>query len=191
MPPQKKVSKSTATEHASGNATEHVTSGNATEHAIARWQALSWRSSKDCQHVIQVLLTLRAKATHQHLRVQRTLVQKSPPFFIPSREDTFFAVLQQEIITDMNLRDSIVDFLARWEAQHEASYRELLADSAVTREANVLLPKDLPMWRWIRSRLHGEMELIEEGTDCWTVHLIDKAESLLLKQVGRRYKAIA
>ena len=211
MPPQKKVSKNTVSEHATSTA--HATQGNAsgvdaqttegwsahrpstcdacsyiaTEHVIARWQALFWRNSKDCQHVIQGLLSLRAKGIHQHSQLQGILVQKLPPLFTPNQEDAFFAVLQQKTITDANLRDAIVDFLARWEAKHEASYRELLADSAVAREANVLLPKDLPMWRWIRSCLHGEMELIEEETSGWSIHLLPK--SLLSKQIVSRYKA--
>ena len=171
--------------NASGTATEHATSGNATEHVIARWQALFWRNSKDCQLVIQVLLSLRAKAIHQHSQLEGILVQKLPSLFTPTQEDAFFAVLQQETITDVNLRDSIVDFCARWEAKHEASYRELLADSAVAREANVLLPKDLPMWRWIRSRLHGEMELIEEETSGWTIHVLPN--SLFSIQIHSRY----
>ena len=173
--------------NAGGTATEHATSDNATEHVIARWQALLWRNSKDCQHVIQVLLSLRANAIHQHSQLRGILVQKLPPLFTPNQEHAFFAVLQQEIITDVNLRDSIVDFCARWGAQHEATYRELLADSAVAREANVLLPKDLPMWRWIRTRLHREIELIEEETDGWIIHVLPN--SLLLEQILSRYKA--
>ena len=173
--------------NASGTATEHATSGNATEHVIARWQGVFWRNSKDCQHVIQVLLSLRTKPMHQHSQLQGILVQNLPPLFTPNQEDAFVALLQQETITDVNLRDSIIDFCARWKAQHLASYRELLADSVVAREANVLLPKDLPMWRWMRTRLHGEIELIEEETGAWTIHVLPN--SLFLLQIVSRYKA--
>jgi len=89
----------------------------------------------------------------------------------------------------VKLRKSIVDFCARWGGEHEANYQELLADLAVAREANVLLPKDLPMWRWIRSRLHGEMELIEIETSGWTVVVLP--DSLLLEQVGSRYSLLS
>ena len=78
-----------------------------------------------------------------------------------TKTDAFFALLQQKNISDAILRDAIVDFLARWEGKHKATYRELLADSAVAQEANKLLPKDLPLWLWIRRCLHGEIELIE------------------------------
>ena len=154
---------------------------------IARWQAQFWRNNKDCQRVIQVLLSLRAKTIHQHSQLQGILAQQLPPLFIPNQEHAFFAVLQQETITNVNLRKSIVDFCARWETQHETRYQELLADSAVAREANVLLPIDLPMWQWIRSRLRGETELIEGETSGWTIHLLPN--SLLSKQIASRYKS--
>ena len=113
----------------SGIVTEHATSGNATEHVIARWQAQFWRNSKDCQHVIQVLLSLQAKAIHQHSRLQVILARQLPPLFTPNQEHAFFAVLQHKTITDVKLRESIVDFCARWGGEHEAGYQELLADS--------------------------------------------------------------
>ena len=131
--------------NSSGTGTAHATIGNATEHVIARWQAQFWRNSKDCQHVIQVLMSLQAKAIHQHSQLQVILTQQLPPLFTPNPEHAFFAVLQQETITDVKLRKSIVDFCARWGGEHEANYQELLADSAVAREANVLLPINLPL----------------------------------------------
>ena len=102
----------------SGIATEHAIDGNATEHVIARWQAQFWRNIKDCQHVIQVLLSLQANAIHQHSQLQGILAQQSPPLFTPNQEHAFFTVFQQETIINVNLRESIVDFCARWEAQH-------------------------------------------------------------------------
>ena len=184
---QKKMPRSNATEHASSTAAEHATRSNATEHAIVRWQAQVWRSSKDCQHVIQVLLSLQAKEAHQHLQVQNILVRNLPSFFVPSRAVAFLNLLQQKTITDVSLRDSLVDFLARWEFQHEASYQELLADTAVAREAHVLLPRDIPMCWWIKSRLHGEIDLVENERGTWTLRLLPK--SILLKQIVIRYKA--
>ena len=97
-------------ENAGGNATEHATSCNVTEHVIAKWQAMSWRGSKDCRHVIQVLLSLRARAIHRHSELEGVLVLYLPPLFTPTQEDAFFALLQQGTITDVNLRASIVDF---------------------------------------------------------------------------------
>ena len=136
---------------------EDASTADATEHAIARWQALFWCRSKDCHNVIQVQLFLRAKANHQ---IQGILAKWMPPFFTPSRADAFLALLHDGIVTDVNLRGAIVDFLARWPSQLYASYPDLLADSVVAREASILLPKDLPMWWWISKRLHEEM--IEE-----------------------------
>ena len=138
--------------------------------------------------MIQVLLSLQAKAIHQHSQLQVILTQQLPPLFTPNPEHAFFAVLQQETITDVKLRKSIVDFCARWGGEHEANYQELLADSAVAREANVLLPIDLPLWQWIGSRLHGEMELIEIETGGWTVVVL--SDSLISKQVVSRYPAL-
>ena len=136
--------------------------------------------------MIQVLLSLRANAIHQHAQLQGILVQQLPPYFTPNREDAFFAVLQHGFISDENLRDSIADFLAGWDGHNLASYQDLLADLAVAREVNVLVPKDIPMWRWIRNRLRGEMELIEDETlNGWTIHLLPK--SLLVKQVAHRF----
>ena len=165
-----------------------ATSGNDTEHVIARWNALFWRNSKDCHHVIQVLLSLRANAIHQHFGLQGILAQKLPSLFMPNHEDAFLAVLQEETITDAKMRDAVVDFCARWKCQHLASYRELLADLAVAQEANVLFPKNLPLWRWIRSRLHGEVELIGEEASGWTVSVLPN--SLLLMQITERFHRI-
>ena len=115
-----------------------------------------------------------------------------------TKTDAFFALLQQKNISDAILRDAIVDFLARWEGKHKATYRELLADSAVAQEANKLLPKDLPLWLWIRRCLHGEIELIEridliEEEKCeWLIRLPPK--TLLFHQLQCRcnsYKAMA
>ena len=174
-----------ATERASGTAIEHATSGNATRSAIARWRTLFWRSSIDRQHVTQVLLSLRANKIQHHWQLQEILVQQLPPLFTPNQEDAFFAMLQQETITDVNLRYSIVDFLARWEAPDMPTYQELLADSAVAQEATELLPKDVPLWQWIGRRLHGKAELIEKDTGLWTLHL--PPESPLTMQAASRY----
>ena len=171
------------------NATEQTAApGNVTEHVIARWQALAWRDSKDCKHVIQVLLALRT--VHQHSQLQGILAQTLPPFLTPNPEDAFIAVLQQGTITDVNLRDSIVDFFAKWRSERVATIRELLADPAVAREANVLWPFDFPMRRWITSRLRGDVELKEEEEEVctWTIHLTP--QSRLKKQIYRRYTEI-
>ena len=61
--------------------------GNATEHAIAKWQAFRWRKSKDCQHVIQVVLSLRANANHQNLKLEEILTRHLPQLFMPNTED--------------------------------------------------------------------------------------------------------
>ena len=47
---------------ARGSAADSTISGNATELAITKWQVMFWRKSKDCHHVIQMVLSLRAKS---------------------------------------------------------------------------------------------------------------------------------
>ena len=183
---------------------EDASTADATEHAIARWQALFWCRSKDCQHVIQVQLFLRAKANHQ---IQGILAKWMPPFFTPGRADAFLALLHDGIITDVNLRGAIVDFLARWPSQLYASYPDLLADSVVSREASILLPKDLPMWWWISKRLHEEMSLrcgdgsvsdvVNEEYDVGSIlpslriHLCRGEHGLLRQQAVIRYLELA
>ena len=49
-------------------------SSNATEHAIAKWQAMSWHKSKDCHHVIQIVLSLQAKENCRALQLGRILL---------------------------------------------------------------------------------------------------------------------
>ena len=162
---------------ASGAATDPAISGNATEHAIAKWQAMFWRKSKDCHHVIQVVLSLRANANCQELQLEGILLRHLPRLFAPNMEDAFFAMLEQETITDANLCYSVVDFCAKWPQQHKATYQELLADSAVVREMNVCLPRAVPMWRWIRIRLADEIYMTEEETGSWTIHVDKHSDS--------------
>ena len=157
---------------ASGAATDPAISGNATEHAIAKWQAMFWRKSKDCHHVIQVVLSLRANANCRGLQLGGILLRHLPQLFTPNMEDAFFAMLEEETITDANLRHSVVEFLCEWRQQRLASYQELLADSAVEREMNVCLPKAVPMWRWISRRLAGDMYMTVEETGSWTIDLV-------------------
>ena len=101
-------------------------------------------------------------------------------------EDAFFAMLEEETMTDANLRDSVADFLTRWPQQRLASYQELLADSAMEREMNVCLPKAVPMWRWIRRRLAGEIYMTEEETGSWTIHMV--RYSGFAKNIPKRYR---
>ena len=171
--------------HAHHRSTFHARSHTATEHVISWWRARLWRNSIDCQHVIEVLLSLRANQTCQASQLKEVLAQNLPPLFTPNPEDAFFAVLEQQIISDVNLREAIVNFLAGWRGMREASYRELLTDPAVAQKANALLPKDVPLWRWIKSRMRGEMWLTEEEFGGWTVHLL--RGSPLLKEVASWY----
>ena len=162
---------------ASGAATDPAISGDATEHAIAKWQAMSWRKSKDCHHVIQMVLSLRANANCRGRQLGGILPRHLPQLFTPNMEDAFFAMLEEEPMTDANLRHSIVVFCAKWRQQRVASYQELLADSAVERESNVCLPKAVPMWRWIRRRLAGDIYMTEEETGSWTIHVDENSDS--------------
>ena len=158
-----------------GHATElpstlDASNHTATERVIARWRARTWRNSVDCQRLIQLLLALRANQIHGHSQLAKVLARSLPPLFMPSSEEAFFAALQHETISDVDLRKSIVEFLARWDRQHLASYQDLLADSAVDRKADALLPKYIPLWLWIKKRLRAEMELREESGG-WTIHV--------------------
>ena len=129
--------------------------------------AQCWRTSEDCQHVIQVFLSLRANRIPHHSALQGILAQELPPLFIvQNQKDAFFALLQRETISDVKLLDAFIDFLATWKSQRLASYRDLLADSKVAREAAALLPAIVPLWMWIQKRLRGQIELIiVHGTD--------------------------
>ena len=169
--------------------------GNATEHAIAKWQAFRWRKSKDCQHVIQVVLSLRANANHQSLKLEEILTRHLPRLFIPNTEDAFFTMLcvptsqcsewtVTYLLTDANLRDSVVDVFAEWRHQHLLTYQKLLENSAVARQMNVCLPKEVPMWQWIKRRLHGEIYMTEVETDQWAIHVVQP--SLFSKQIVER-----
>ena len=171
---------------ARGSAADSTISGSATEHAIAKWQAMSWRKSKDCHHVIQMVLSLRANANCRGLQLGGILLRHLPQLFTPNMEDAFFAMLEEETITDANLRHSVVEFLCQWRQQRLASYQELLADSAVEREMNVCLPKAVPMWRWIRRRLAGEIYMTEEETGSWTIHVAKN--SGIAKALVQRYR---
>ena len=51
--------------HAHRPSTLHARSHTATEQVISWWRARLWRNSIDCQHVIEVLLSLRAMITEQ------------------------------------------------------------------------------------------------------------------------------
>ena len=132
---------------------------NATEHAITTWQEQRWRRSKECQHVIIVFVSLRLHSNGYVL--QRVLGQKLPAFLNEAtQQDGFFEVLEKGIINDWKLLDAVIDFLARWESLHDASYRDLLADAAVSREAAAFLPTTVPLWKWISGRLGGQLDLL-------------------------------
>ena len=145
-------------------------SSDATEQAIDNWQVHHWPYSNECKQLIRVLLALRASGWQSAL--QTMLAQNLPPFLFASREDAFLGVLEDETISDGNLRESIVDFYARgllrschYSSRHRCdlpTVRDLLDDTAVAGEANVLWPEDFPMKRWITSRLHGDVELKEK-----------------------------
>ena len=78
---------------ARGSAADSIISGNATEHATAKWQAMSWRKSKDCHHVIQMVLSLPANANRRGLQLGGILLRHLPQLFTPNMEDAFFAML--------------------------------------------------------------------------------------------------
>ena len=172
--------------------------GNATEHAIAKWQISRWRKSKVCQHVIQVVLSLRATANRQNLKLEEILTRHLPRLLMLNTEDAFFTMLcvptlrippkwaVTYLLDDANLRDAVVDLIAKWPHQHLLTYQELLENSAVARQMNVCLPKEVSMWQWIKRRLRGEIYMTEFETGQWFIHVV--RPSLFLEQIVERYR---
>ena len=156
---------------ARGSAADSTISGNATEHAIAKWQAMSWRKSKDCHHVIQMVLSLRANANCRGLQLGGILLRHFPQLFTPNMEDAFFAMLEEKPMTDANLRRSVLEFFAHWPHKSLASYPELLDDPTVKREMNMCLPKAVPLWSWIKKRYAGDIYMTEEEPGRWTINV--------------------
>ena len=169
-------------------ATEHIQDAQLAEHAIAKWQAMYWRKSKDCHHVILMVLSLRANANCQGLQLGGILLRHLPQLFTPNMEDAFFAMLEEETMTDANLCDSVVDFFTKWPHRRLASYQELLADSTVERGMIVFLPEAVPLRRWITRRLTGDIYMTEEETGSWTIHLV--GHSGIRKSIAKRYREI-
>ena len=159
---QHRDSESNATEHAiktwQMSSQKNHSESNATEHAITTWQEQRWRRSKACQHVIIVFVSLRSHRNGDGL--QRVLRQNLPSLLNEAnQQDGFFKVLEKGIISDGKLLDAVIDFLARWPSLRDASYRDLLADTGMYREAAALLPPTVPLWMWITGRLGGKLEL--------------------------------
>ena len=175
------------TEVPNGNcSTNGAVESRATTHAIAEWQASFWRKSKDCHHVILVMLSLRANEHRQQLQLEGILAQHLPGLCTPSSEDAFFAMLEQETITDANLCQSVLEFLAKWPHQHEATYQELLVDSAVKGHINVCLPKEVSMWLWIRRRLNGGIYMTEEEAGSWIIQVVPNSD--FRRRIVRQYE---
>ena len=176
----------------------------ATEHEIATWQERNWRTSMDAKHVIQLLLSLRANDTQRHRQLESILAQNLPAFFTPSHADTFFAMLEQEQLSDSKLRAAIVECCARWPFRdnRELSLEHLLADVAVRQESNTLLSSKIPLKQWIDVRLHNDMDLmpahsgsiLENHTGSWLIILRSSKESTrrptLKMEVLARYREL-
>ena len=179
---------------------------NATEHAITTWQEQRWRRSKECQHVIIVFVSFRSHRNGDGL--QRVLGQNLPALLNEAtQQDGFFEVLEQGIISDGKLLDAVIDFLTRWQRRHNASYQDLLADAAVSREAATLLPTTVSLWKWINGCLGGQLELSTQRArtdrvpslrrfeqiaeeDASSLWIILPAESFLKLKLVRRHKEL-
>ena len=88
----------------------------------------------------------------------------------------------------------MIDFFARWECVHDASYRDLLADAAVSRQAAAFLPETVPLWKWINGRLDGELELrtgrmggMVAEEDVGSSRIVLPAKSSLKQKLVRRF----
>jgi len=154
------------------------------ELAVDRLRAREWRSSVECQCLIQVLLHLRATEFYGRSQLITALAQNVPSFFMPGSDEAFFTALHQEALSDADLRESIVDFLAGWSHMHRATYDNILADLAVKRPANAILPEYIPLWLWMENRLREAVELREDAGS-WTIHL--NSDSDLAREVVHRF----
>ena len=126
--------------------------------------------------------------------LQRVLGQNLPALLNEAtQQDGFFEVLEKGIISDGKLLDAVIDFLTRWQSRRNASYRDLLADAAVSREAAALLPTTVSLWKWISGRLGGELELRAQLDSEWSLGslwIVLPAESSLKRMVVRRYMVL-
>ena len=132
----------------------------------------------------------------------RVLEQNLPALLNEAtQQDDFFEVLEKGIISDGKLLDAVIDFFTRWQRRHNASYRDLLADAAVSREAAALLPTTVPLWEWIVCRLGGELKLRAQLDSEWvpgqipeedagSLWIVLPAKSSLKRMVVRRYKVL-
>ena len=156
---------------------------NATEHAITTWQEQRWRRSKECQHVIVVFVSLRSHRKGEGL--QLVLGQNLPALLNEAtQQDGFIEVLSEGIIHDWKLLEAMIDFLARRERLHDCSYRDLLADAAVSREAAAFLPTTVPLWKWISGRLGGELDLLCTELDNYCVPSLPRLEQIAEEDAG-------
>ena len=141
---------------------------NATELAVARQRAWMWRSSVERQSLIQVLVSLHI---HGHSQLINVLIYKLPMYLMPSSAEAFFAALHREAISDVDLRKSVVDVIVCWTSARFTKYHDIIADPAVERQANAILPAYIPLYLWIIKRLHQEMELVERSGD-WFIQVV-------------------
>ena len=117
--------------------------------------------------------------------LQRVLGQNLPALLNEAtQQDGFFEVLEKGIINDWKLLDAVIDFLARWESVHDASYRHLLADAAVSREAVAFLPTTVPLWKWISGRLGGQLDLLYTELDAYCVPSLPHLEQIAEEDAG-------
>ena len=133
-------------------------------------RTIAWHNSIECHRVIQILLALQANQTPAHSQLRKVLADKLPLFFMPTLEETFFGALEDDVICDFELRSAIIDFLARWGKDYYATYEDMCADSSVREKLNVVLPKRIPLWIWMRKRLFPDIELWNES-GVWIIRI--------------------
>ena len=106
---------------------------------------------------------------------------------MPSSQEAFFGVLESPdvAITDNDLRESVVDFLAMWPKQHLATFSDLSADAQVLAVSAQLLPDHVTFYNWVERRMHRDIELREEG-DGITIHLTRQGRDIVVAHYKAR-----
>ena len=136
---------------------------------IKTLRAIAWQNSIECHRVIQILLALQANQTPAHSKLQKVFADKLPLFFMTTLEEKFFGALEDDVICDFELRNAIIDLLARWDKTYYATYQDLCADSSVREKLNVVLPKRIPLWIWMKKRLFPDIELFPNESGVWII----------------------
>ena len=143
---------------------------------VGSWQARKWRASKECQHLVRVLVELK-RSVLKRSPICPVFAEHVPPFLMSGTHEVFFELAR---MYDHDLRESVVTSLAKWPYHLERNkttrlsvYRDIRTDPDVHAAAARLLPEGVCLREWIERRMYEEMELVDRGgiEDEWIVRL--------------------